>query len=70
MMRRNGHPFDFWNSTRLVVFLSILLFMIFPFSSLIINSFHIPGKTGLSLDNFKDFFTLPYYYRTLFNSLT
>ncbi|MFA7118838.1 MAG: iron ABC transporter permease [Sphaerochaetaceae bacterium] len=70
MMRRNGHPFDFWNSTRLVVFLSILLFMIFPFSSLIINSFHTPGKTGLSLDNFKDFFTLPYYYRTLFNSLT
>ncbi|NBK20433.1 MAG: iron ABC transporter permease [Spirochaetia bacterium] len=62
--------FEFWNLARVVIFLAILLFLVFPFSSLIIQSFFTPKSSGLTLVNYRDFFSLPYYYTTLQRSLS
>ncbi|MFA7168585.1 MAG: iron ABC transporter permease [Sphaerochaetaceae bacterium] len=60
---------DFWFLIRLIALGVIAVFMVYPFSSLVYQSF-FGGKTGaFTLDNYKTFFTLPYYYKTLLNSL-
>ncbi|NMA83618.1 MAG: iron ABC transporter permease [Epulopiscium sp.] len=64
------NPFDFWTWAKILTFLILLLFLIYPFSSLIYRSFFTPKTTGLTLENYKDFFTLPYYFNTLKNSLS
>lgn len=66
-----GFPirFDFWTVVKIVVFLALALFLIYPFSSLIYRSFFAPKTAGITLQNYKDFFTLPYYFNTLKNSL-
>jgi len=61
--------FSFWNMTKIIVLLFVLTFLIYPFSSMIINSFREPGSKAFSLENFRTFFSLPYYYETLFRSL-
>ncbi|MFA7189654.1 MAG: iron ABC transporter permease [Sphaerochaetaceae bacterium] len=55
--------------TKIIVLLFVLTFLIYPFSSMIINSFREPGSKAFSLENFRTFFSLPYYYETLFRSL-
>ncbi|MFA6776815.1 MAG: iron ABC transporter permease, partial [Sphaerochaetaceae bacterium] len=60
---------DFWFLIRLIALGVMAVFMVYPFSSLVYQSF-FGGKTGaFTLDNYKTFFTLPYYYKTLLNSL-
>ncbi|MDD2233172.1 MAG: iron ABC transporter permease [Sphaerochaetaceae bacterium] len=68
-MVKNQGLFSFWNMTKVIVLLFVLMFLIYPFSSMIINSFREPGSKAFSLENFKTFFSLPYYYETLFRSL-
>lgn len=65
----HGEPFNFWTSTKIMVLLFVLMFLVYPFSSMIFNSFKLPGSKAFSLENFKTFFSLPYYYKTLFRSL-
>ena len=60
---------DFWFWVKIGVVATLVLFLIYPFSSLIYRSF-FSAKTGqLSLANYFRFFEKPYYYRTLFRSL-
>ncbi|MEF9960699.1 MAG: iron ABC transporter permease [Niameybacter sp.] len=60
---------DFWTVVKIVVIAILALFLIYPFSSLIYRSFFNAEVQGFTLQNYKDFFTLPYYYNTLKNSL-
>lgn len=61
---------DFWAVVKIVVILILLLFLVYPFSSLIFRSFLSEDGAALTLQNYADFFTLPYYFRTLTNSLS
>ena len=69
-MLKKKNFFDFWSVTRLLVLLLLIVFLIYPFSSLIYQSFFSTRASGATLLNYKDFFSLPYYYKTLFNSLS
>ena len=60
---------DFWFWVKVLVVGIMLLFLIYPFCTLITKSF-FSSKTGLlSLDNYIRFFTKKYYYSALFRSL-
>ena len=60
---------DFWFWVKVLVVGIMLLFLIYPFCTLITKSF-FSSKTGLlSLDNYTRFFTKKYYYSALFRSL-
>ena len=60
---------DFWFWVKVLVVGMMLLFLIYPFCTLITRSF-FSSKTGLlSLDNYIRFFTKKYYYSALFRSL-
>lgn len=60
---------DFWFWIKALALGMSLLFLVYPFSSLIWRSFIDPNSGGLSLSNFVTFFTVPYYYQPLFNSI-
>lgn len=60
---------DFWTIVKIVTVLLLVLFLVYPFSSLIYRSFFTGENPGFTLDNYKTFFTKPYYYSTLKNSL-
>ena len=60
---------DFWNISKILIFLVFGLFLIYPFGSLFIRSFLDESGKKITLDNFKTFFTYKYYYQTLFRSL-
>ena len=45
----------------------VILFLVYPLTNIFINSFVQDGK--FTLETYKDFFTLKYYYGALFNSL-
>ena len=60
---------DFWFCIRVITLVLMVVFLIYPFSSLIIKSFYGGKEKGLTLENYQSFFKLPYYYRTLLNSL-
>ena len=60
---------DFWFWVKVLVVGIMLLFLIYPFCTLITKSF-FSSKTGLlSPDNYIRFFTKKYYYSALFRSL-
>lgn len=60
--------FNFWTFVILAVLVLAIVFIIYPFSRLLIQSFH--NKEGaLTLENYADFFQRKYYITTLFNSL-
>ncbi len=61
---------NFWSVTRFLIFLLLILFLVYPFSAMVKESF-ISVETGrFSFRNFIDFFTYPYYYQTLKNSFS
>ena len=68
---KNGQPFykDFWFWVKILIFAVFLLFLVYPFSTLVINSFFSTKAEGLTLYNFERFFTKKYYYQALGNSL-
>lgn len=61
---------DFWFWVKVVTIVFSLLFLIYPFSSLIYQSFFSTQEKGVTISNYQTFFSLPYYYKTLFNSLS
>ncbi|MBS4209357.1 iron ABC transporter permease [Bacillus sp. FJAT-50079] len=58
---------DFWNFVTLAAFLLVLLLLVYPLFNIFVNSFVQEGK--FTLETYKDFFTLKYYYSSLTNSL-
>ncbi len=60
---------DFWFFTKLFVILSMCLFIVYPFYTIITKSVFSNKVEGITLYNFVRFFTKPYYYQTLQRSL-
>ena len=56
---------DFWFWAKLLIVTILLLFLIYPFITLITRSFFSKGKTGFTLENYARFFEKKYYYSTL-----
>lgn len=72
LKRRNGsQPFyaDFWFWVKVLVFVIFLLFLVWPFSSMIVNAFASSKTDGFTWANFQKFFTKKYYFGALWNSL-
>ena len=68
---KTGQPFymDFWFWVKLLIFTVFLLFLVYPFSTLVVNSFFSGKAEGFTFYNFERFFTKKYYYQALGNSL-
>lgn len=67
-MKINKH-LNFWNIVSITSLALIFLFLIYPSFSLVSESF-ISSTTGkLTLENYIDFFSLPYYFNALKHSL-
>lgn len=71
LRRNSGIAFykDFWFWAKVVIFVVFLLFLVYPFSTLVINSVHSTKATGFTWYNFERFFNKKYYYSALSNSL-
>lgn len=67
---KKTHPLDFWNIVMIISFVVLAIFLIYPFSSLILRSFLSEETGGFTLQNYIDFFKYPYYYQTLKNSFS
>ncbi|UTE72127.1 iron ABC transporter permease [Rossellomorea marisflavi] len=62
--------FDFWNIMIILCLAIFVLFLVYPLSSLIINSFKSPGSDSFTWANYQTFFEKKYYYESLFNSFS
>ena len=60
---------DPWFWVKIMVFAIFLLFLIWPFSSIITNAFKSNKVEGFTLANFERFFTKKYYSGALWNSI-
>lgn len=60
---------DFWFWVKIFVVLVMLLFLIYPFGTLITRSFFSEKVPGFTLENYARFFQKKYYYSTLGHSL-
>lgn len=60
--------FDFWNIIKYTSLLLLIVFLVYPFFSIIFRSF-TNNQNGFTLQYYKTFFTKAYYFRTLSNSL-
>ncbi|WP_079514986.1 ABC transporter permease [Rossellomorea marisflavi] len=61
---------DFWNIMIILCLAIFVLFLVYPLSSLIINSFKSPGTDSFTWANYQTFFEKKYYYESLFNSFS
>ncbi len=68
-MVKKGWKFDFWFWVKVVVVGFMLLFLIYPFCTLITRSFFSGKVEGFTLENYIRFFTKKYYYSSLGRSL-
>ena len=59
---------DFWSVIKIAVIAALLLFIVYPFYTLLTRSVFSDRVEGLTLLNFERFFTKPYYYSTLKNT--
>lgn len=64
-----GKRLDFWFWVKLAVVCFMLLFLLYPFFTLISRSFFSNKTLGFTLDNYIRFFTKKYYYSSLGRSL-
>jgi len=60
---------DFWFFTKFFVITGMVLFIVYPFYTILTKSVFSNKEEGLTLYNFIRFFTKPYYYKTLLRSL-
>lgn len=68
LSRLSFKTFNFWTIVILASIIFALIFIVYPFSKLFIQSFF--GKeTAFSFENYQRFFEKKYYYTTLLNSL-
>lgn len=68
MVRKGWKP-DFWFWVKVAVVGFMLLFLIYPFCTLITRSFFSGKVEGFTLENYIRFFTKKYYYSSLGRSL-
>ena len=68
-MLKSARRYDFWFWTKVAVIAFMLLFLVYPFFSLISRSVFSPKVEGLTLTNYIRFFTKQYYYSALGRSL-
>lgn len=61
---------DPWFWVKIIVFVIFLLFLVWPFSSIIINAFKSSKVDGFTMANFQKFFQKKYYYGALKNSVS
>lgn len=69
-MKRLRKFFNFWNVIRIIAFATLAVVLIYPFFSMIRESFVSQDTGKFTLANYLEFFKYPYYYKTLFNSLS
>jgi iron(III) transport system permease protein len=68
MGKQQRYTFDFWMVASTLILVAYLLFMVYPLSTVVRQSV-VDETTGkFSLRYMKQFFSEPYYYRTLINS--
>lgn len=60
--------FDFWSIVTLIIVILFTIFLVYPLFSLFATGFQNPETKQFSLENFMEFFTKKYYYRTLWHS--
>jgi len=68
IIKKVRRHFDFWNIVKYLSIILLFIFLVYPLFTIIFKSF-INADGEFSLKYYKTFFTKPYYYRTLFNSL-
>lgn len=59
---------DIWKIFTFIIIAFLCLFLVYPIVKLLLTSIMIEGK-GLSFEEFHKFFSKPYYFQTLLNSL-
>ena len=71
MKQRLGQKWrpDFWFCVRVIVIVSMCLFIVYPFYNIITKSVFSDKVEGLTLYNFIRFFSKPYYYEPLIRSI-
>lgn len=69
MLTKKRFKLDFWFWVKLSVGMIMLVFLVYPFLTLITRSFFSSKADGFTLTNYVRFFTKPYYYTTLLRSL-
>ena len=69
-MKRVKGFLDFWGIVRILALLSFAVLLVYPFSSMIKESFISVDTKAFSLNNYIEFFKYPYYYETLKNSFS
>ena len=60
---------DFWFFVRIAIIVSMCVFIVYPFYTILTKSFFSTKVEGLTFYNFIRFFTKPYYYKSLLRSL-
>ena len=68
-MVKSGKRLDFWFWVKVAVVALMLLFLIYPFCTLITRSFFSSKTEGFTLENYIRFFTKKYYYSALGRSI-
>lgn len=69
MLKRGKIKLDFWFWVKVVVTLFMLLFLIYPFFTLISRSFFSSKTDGFTMTNYIRFFSKKYYYSALGRSI-
>ena len=67
--RLHMDKFNFWTITSLLILIVCLLFIVYPFLNLIVQSFHNGETNAFTLENYMKFFEKRYYKEALRNSL-
>lgn len=67
-MKTNSKNIDIWKIFTLIIFIALSLFLVYPILKLLFSSVYIQGE-GISFKEFTRFFSKPYYFQTLTNSL-
>lgn len=60
---------DFWFFVKAFILIALCLFIVYPFYTILTKSVFSDKVEGITLYNFKRFFSKPYYYRSLLRSL-
>ena len=68
-MVKSRKKLDFWFWVKVLVVGFMLIFLFYPFCTLITRSFFSKNAAGFTLENYIRFFTKKYYYNALGRSL-
>ena len=71
MKKRRVQEFkvDFWFFVRIAIIVSMCIFIVYPFYTILTKSFFSTKVEGFTFYNFIRFFSKPYYYKSLLRSL-